>query len=102
MKGELIAITTFCNVHNVPPDFISTLENDGLITVTMQEDGTYIDEEQLHQLEVYTQWHELGINAEGMDALTHLIQKLRDMQAELNMLRNRLRWYEEGSSGTEI
>jgi hypothetical protein len=102
MTRELIAISTFCSLHNVNEEFISSLENEGLITVTVTEQGTFIDEEQLHQLEVYTQWYELGVNPEGIDVITHLVKKLRDMQAELNQLRTRVRWYEEGDSGMVI
>lgn len=38
--------------------------------------------------------HELGINLEGIDAITHMMQRMQQMEKELKNLRNRLRIYE--------
>lgn len=96
MKTELFAISTYCNLHNIDHTFISSLQNEGLIEITFIEESEFIEEKQLHDLEIFTRWHhELGINPEGIDAIRHLVGKLREMQAELNYLKSRLSIYEE-------
>jgi hypothetical protein len=71
------------------------LQNEGIINIELNEDGEYIDEDQLHDLEVYTRWYQLGINPAGIDALRHMVEKVRNLQFELNMLREKIRLYEE-------
>lgn len=97
MKKELFAITTYCSVHGIDHAFITSLSNEGLINITVEDNDEYIEEEQLPDLEIYTRWHhDMGINTEGIDAIRHLVHKLRDVQAELNSLKARLKLYEGG------
>ena len=94
--SELFAITEYCTVHNVDPSFVYSLQQEGLITITTDNDNNFVEEEELHRLEIYTRLHsQLGINAEGIDAISHLLEKMRSMQAELNALKTRLRLYEQ-------
>ena len=91
--SELFAITEFCTIHNVEPSFVYSLHQEGLIRI----DNDAIKEEELHRLEIYTRMHsQLGINPEGIDAISHLLEKMRNMQEELNSLKIRLRLYEHG------
>jgi hypothetical protein len=97
MKKELFAITTYCTLHGVDHSFITSLRDEGLISITIENNDEFIEEEQLPDLEVYTRWHhEMGINTEGIDVIRHLVNRLREVQSELNSLRNRLKLYEEG------
>ena len=99
MKKELFAITTYCTLHGVEHSFITSLREEGLINITVENDDEYIEEEQLPDLEIYTRWHhDMGINIEGIDAIRHLVHKMRDLQAELNSLKARLKWYEGDNS----
>src|SRR5215213_3801921 len=96
MKKELFAITTFCSIHGIDHSFIASLSNEGLINITVQNEDEFIEEEEVQNLELYSRWHhEMGINTEGIDAIRHLVEKIRNMQSELNSLKNRLRMYEE-------
>ena len=96
MKKELFAITTYCSLHGVDHSFITSLQDEGLIRISVEENGEYIEEEQLPDLEVYTRWHhDMGINTEGIDVIRHLVNRLREAQSELNSLKNRLKLYEE-------
>ncbi|HUQ65265.1 MAG TPA: chaperone modulator CbpM [Flavitalea sp.] len=96
MKKELFAITTYCSIHGVDQSFIASLSNEGLINITIENQDEFIEEEELQNLELYTRWyHEMGINTEGIDAIRHLVKKLRNMQIEVNSLKNRLRMYED-------
>ena len=97
MKKELFAITTYCSLHGVDHSFITSLQDEGLISITIEDNDEYIEEEQLPDLEVYTRWHhEMGINTEGIDVIRHLVRRLREAHNELNSLKNRLKLYEEG------
>jgi hypothetical protein len=82
-------------MHNIDHSFISSLQAEGLIEITIDSEEEFIEEDQLHELETYTRWHhELGINTEGIDAIRHLLDKVRQMQFEINSLRNKLKLYE--------
>jgi hypothetical protein len=96
MQAEnLIAINDFCVNHNIEISFISSLQQTGLIEVTTQEETVFIDADQLKQLEKYIQfYYELDINLEGIETITHLLQRVKVMQDEIQMLKNRLRLYE--------
>ncbi|MBL7699318.1 MAG: chaperone modulator CbpM [Chitinophagaceae bacterium] len=97
MNRELFAVTTFCSVHNIEQSFIASLHEEGLISITIENDNEFIEEDQLHDLELYTRWHrEMGINPAGIDVVRHLVHKLRNAQNELNSLKDRLRYYEPG------
>lgn len=96
MTSEMFAISTYCSLYNIDHHFITSLQSEGLIQITASEKGEFIEEEQLSELEKYTRWHhDLGINAEGIDVVRHLIQRIGQMQAELVSLRSRLRIYEQ-------
>jgi hypothetical protein len=95
MKKELFAITTFCSLHGIDHSFITSLSEEGLINITVENNDEFIEEEQLPELEIYTRWHhDMGINTEGIDAIRHLVHKVRNLQAELNSLKARLKTYE--------
>jgi len=96
MKKELFAITTYCSLHGIDRSFITSLREEGLINITIENNDEFIEEEQLPDLEVYTRWHhDMGINTEGIDAIRHLVHKMRDLQMELNSLKARLKLYED-------
>ena len=91
----MISITQYCTIHNIDADFIDALAEEGLIVLTIATDGTFIEEEQLSDLESYTRWHyEMGVNTAGIDVIRHLLGRMRDMQSEMDTLRMRLRLYE--------
>jgi hypothetical protein len=95
MKGELFAISEFCIIHDIDPSFINSLENEGLISITFFNEEKFIEEAQLHELEIFTRWHhDLGINIEGIDAIRNILEKLRQVQAEINVLKTKLSNFE--------
>lgn len=92
---KLIPLHTFCVHHNIESSFINELQHFGLVEIITVEETSFIDEDQVNELEKFIRLHqELDINFEGMDAITHLLQKLREMQHEIIELKNRLRLYE--------
>ncbi len=93
---HLIPADDFCNYHKVEYSFINSLQQMGLIEITTVEQNQFIDTERLLDLEKYVRlYYELDINLEGIEAITHLLQKIKSLQNEINSLKNRLYLYEE-------
>ena len=91
----LIGVEEFCSIHNIDISFISSLKQTGLIEVTTIKEAGFIDAGQLQQLEKFIRfYYELDINLEGIETITHLLQRISYMQEEIWMLNNRLRLYE--------
>jgi hypothetical protein len=92
---NLIAIHDFCIHHDIEISFISSLQQNGLIEITTIEEEQFIDTEQLQQLEKYIHfYYELDINLEGIETITHLLQRIEALQDEMVALRNKIRLYE--------
>ena len=90
-----IAVSEFCICHNIEASFISSLHETGLIEIATIEETTFLDAEQLQEVEKYIQfYYDLDINLEGIETITHLLQRMNTMQEEIIMLRNRLSLYE--------
>jgi hypothetical protein len=91
----LIALDEFCAKHNIEISFISSLHQTGLIEITTIEEAGFIDAGQLQQIEKFIRlYYDLDINIEGIETITHLLQRIISMQNEITELRNRLRLYE--------
>jgi chaperone modulatory protein CbpM len=91
----LIAVDEFCAIHNIEMSFISSLKQTGLIDITTIKKTGFIDANQLDRLEKFVRfYYELDINVEGIETITHLLQRISYMQEEIIGLKNRLRLYE--------
>lgn len=94
--NDLIAADEFCVSHNIEVSFINSLSEMGLIEMTTMEERCFIDVNQVSLVERMVRMHyDLNINLEGIDAITHLLTKVEELQNELNLVRNRLRFYEQ-------
>jgi hypothetical protein len=92
---HLISADEFCTQYNIELSFISLLHENGLIEVTTVEQTKFIPEERIPELEKMIRLHyELDINLEGIEVITHLLQKIESMQHKMTDLKNRLRLYE--------
>ena len=92
---NLIAVNEFCINHNIEISFVSLLQQTGLIEITNIQETAFIEADQLQQVEKFIRfYYDLDINLEGIETITHLLQRVNAMQAEIIMLRNRLRLYE--------
>ncbi|HEY0244938.1 MAG TPA: chaperone modulator CbpM [Mucilaginibacter sp.] len=96
MKAQhLIAANDFCVYHQVEYTFITSLQKAGLVEVTLINEKTYIPESELQKLEKMIRLHnELEINIPGIEAITHLLDRIEHLQADTQTLKNRLRMYE--------
>jgi hypothetical protein len=93
---NLISVDIFCANHDIEISFLSSLQENGLIEITNIRETAYIDKSQLERLEKYIRfYYDLDINLEGIEAIIHLIDRMKAIQDELIALRNRLRLYEK-------
>ncbi|MDR3705706.1 MAG: chaperone modulator CbpM [Paludibacteraceae bacterium] len=92
---NLIAVDEFCFNNNVETSFISLLEQNGLIEISIIEETKFIEADQLRELERMVRfYYELNINLEGIETITHLLQRIDTLQQELITLKNKISFYE--------
>jgi chaperone modulatory protein CbpM len=96
MKSEnLISIELFCTNNMIEMTFLNSLQQNGLIDITIIDEKEFVIETQLQQIERYINfYYELGINIEGIETIEHLLERIRSMAYEINTLRNKLQLYE--------
>ena len=92
---KLIPVNDFCINHQIDTSFIDSLRDTGLIEIKTLKKNLFLDAEQLQQLEKIICFHdELNINLEGIESISHLLQKIEFLQDEILNLKNKLHFYE--------
>ena len=95
LKENLISADEFCISNDIEISFISSLYENGLIDITTIDETVFIYPNQLPLLEKISRlYYDLGINLEGIETISHLLNRIDEMQHEINVLRNRLSLYE--------
>ena len=95
MDTDYIIVSEYCQKCHIEPSFIVLLEEEGLIDVDVQEGERYLLASQLRDLERYARmYYDLSINIEGIGAIHHLLDRVRNLQDEVRSLRSQLRMYE--------
>lgn len=93
---EYISIAEFCQTHHIQYSFIHSLNEYGLVEITIIEEDEFVDHEQLRNLEKMMRLHyDLEINLQGIDAINHLLGRISELQDEVRILRNRLKRFEK-------
>jgi hypothetical protein len=88
---NLISTTDICTYHEVEYTFINSLGEAGLVELRMVDQTAYISEDDLQKVEkMIRMHHELEINIAGIEAITHLLERIEQMQEEMRLLRNRV------------
>ncbi|WP_343747246.1 chaperone modulator CbpM [Fluviicola sp.] len=83
-----ISIEQCCVVYNIERSFVLKLDEHGLIELIRSNETIFITFEQLSDLEKYMHLHyELEINMEGLETIKHLLDRVHDLQKELNRLK---------------
>lgn len=96
MQNEWIIVSDYCDKCHIEPQFIDLLQEGGLIDVPMEDGIRYLTMEELPDIERYSRmYYDLSINMEGIDAIRHLLDRMDEMQREIDALRHRLRLYGE-------
>lgn len=84
MNSELIIINEYCSQSHIEPEFIFSLEHEGLIEISIVDNERYIHISQLDALERYIRWHyDLSVNIEGIDIIQNLLNRMDEMQSEI-------------------
>ena len=93
---ELILVSELCVYYKVKPQFIAHLHETGLIEVWEVENASYVHQNTVRDLERMVRlYHDLNVNPEGIDVVFNLLDRIDELQAELNSLRHRLQLYED-------
>ena len=94
--GNLIALEVFATHQGVETTFVHALYERGLIQITVVQEQYFLEPEQLSRVEQLARMHyDLEINLEGLEAISHLLDRMDEAQEEARKLRERLRIYEQ-------
>ena len=92
---DMIPADEFCIHHNIDLSFIYSLNESGLLEISMTEEKLFVPVNQLEHLERMVRLHnEMDINLEGVEAISWLLQRVNEMQKQIAALSNRLAMYE--------
>lgn len=90
---NLIRIEYLCEQYNVELAFINSLQEFGLINVMVVKESKYLSNEDLKEIEKLIRLHyELGINMEGIDVISNLLNQIADLKQELTVAKNKLKF----------
>ena len=93
---NLIPADDFCVYHHVEQTFIHSLHDEGLLTISVVDQQTFVPADELRKLEkMITLYRDLDINIAGIASITHLLQQMDELQNQLWLIKNRLRLYED-------
>ena len=92
---QMIPASEFCVYHNMELSFIYSLNESGLIEITVVKEEIFVPASQLKQLEQLMRLkQEMDINIEGIESITYLLKRIRDMQQHIVELNNKLAFYQ--------
>lgn len=95
-KEKLILINQLCTHYQVEMSLFSELHEFGIIEILTIENSCFIHEDKINVVEkVVRMQKDLNINLEGIDTVLNLLDKINDLQTQLNTVQNRLRLYED-------
>lgn len=93
--ADLIAAQDFCIYHNIEYTFITSLQQAGLVEITIINETSFIPQSELQKLEKLINLHQLDINIAGIEAISHLLERVEKLQENMRYLKNRLSLYED-------
>ena len=94
-KEKFIPLQKLCELYKIEMSFFSSLNEIGLIQITSIEESNYIHQDKINDIEKMIRMHrDLEINIEGIDIAFNLLQKIDELENELNTIKNRLKIYE--------
>ena len=92
---DVILVEEYCLKYNIEHTFIFSLEDYGLIELVVVEEQKCIPIQQIQTIEKFSNlYYELNINLDGIDAISHLLQRIETMQEEIRQLKSQLSLYE--------
>ncbi len=95
METNIITITEYCKYSKIELEFIDLLRREDLIETQIIGGEESIAIDQMPMLEQYARWYyEMEINLGGIDALRHMLERIKKLQSEIDTLETKLRLYE--------
>jgi chaperone modulatory protein CbpM len=92
---HLIRLEQLCSCYEIEISFFHSLDEAGLLHIVKMENDEFIDHEHLDGVERLIRLHrELDINLGGLEAVTHLLDRVHELQNEIFELKNKLKLYE--------
>ncbi len=92
---DLIPAEELCLRYKVEQQFVSSLNDSGIIQLVTVKETDYIPCDHLASFEKMIRLHrELEINLAGLEAVFHLLNKIDKLQQDNLELKNRLGLYE--------
>lgn len=86
-----IPADVFCTHYHVELSLVREIGEYGLVEITTEGDQVMIATDHLADMERVLRLHDdLGINLEGIEAITFLLERVRSLQSENRELRRRL------------
>ena len=94
-KEDLIPAEEICVRYKVERQFVSSLFESGIIEIITMEETEYVHCDHLANFEKMMRLHhDLKINLEGLEAINHLLEQIKQLQKDNRRLKNRLGLYE--------
>lgn len=94
MSGNRLRYSECLRIYEVEESFIESLQEVGLIQLIDQDEDRFVAYDDLSDLEQFIRWYyEMDINVGGIDALHHMLQRVRSLQSEITQLRHELQFY---------
>jgi hypothetical protein len=94
MSKNRLLYSECLKLYEVSDSFIESLHESGLIHLERSEQESFIEYDELADLEQFIRWHcDMDINVPGIEALYHMLNRVRTLQLELEELRNELKFY---------
>jgi len=89
-QDELIAAEDLCTHYHIEYSFISSLHGSGLIHITSVDSAAYVHPEEIGKIEKFIRLHyDLDINLEGIETIHYLLERMEQLQHEVQRLKNR-------------
>jgi hypothetical protein len=92
---EFIPINELCQVYEIDIVFFDSLLEYDLIEIVIEEETPLLPASAISKLERILRIHrDLHVNIEGVDVILNLLNKLDQLESELDNVKNRLGLYE--------
>ncbi len=94
MEKNRILYSECLRIYNIEETFITSLFESGLIHIYEQDNERFMEVAELENLEQFARWYyEMDINVAGIEALHHMLARVKEMQSEIEMLKSELKIY---------
>ena len=94
MNEKRMLYSDCIRIYEVEETFIDSLGELGLVRLSGDGDDRFVEYDELELLEQFIRWHnDMDINVEGIEALDHMLMRVKLLQAEIDSLKNELQFY---------